>query len=185
LRPNTRLRSTSIRYLSRTSHNSPDINGSSVVAFHALQLTGSLMRNLTGYDYTLRGSGPMAWDPTDALVSRAPWDLTLGIVGFGRIGSELGRMAAAALFKLYSTTRISNRSISRLRGSSGCRRLKTAGSVGCSELERPRYRGDARDDWSPATRLLASLVCIFWFCNGSPLHNALSLVLSNAAGPRP
>ena len=82
-----------------TVHNVPDY-GSSVVAFHALQMAGSLMRNLTGYDHTLRGSGPMAWDPTDTLVSRAPWDLTLGIVGFGRIGSELGRMAAAALFKV-------------------------------------------------------------------------------------
>jgi D-3-phosphoglycerate dehydrogenase len=69
--------------------NSPDY-GVGEVATHALAMALALVRHLVFYDRDIRSSN---WHYTSAGVLRRPAELTLGILGLGRIGK---RMAAVS-----------------------------------------------------------------------------------------
>ena len=60
------------------------------VAVHALAMMLSLMRQLPRYDRHVRAGG---WDPLEGPRPSRPSELTLGIVGLGRIGSRLAAIA--------------------------------------------------------------------------------------------
>lgn len=76
--------------------NVPDTNNEEV-ATHALAMALSLTRNLTFYDRAVRTG---VWNALDAPVLRRPSLLTLGIVGLGRIGSTLARIAPRCFGKV-------------------------------------------------------------------------------------
>jgi phosphoglycerate dehydrogenase-like enzyme len=69
--------------------NSPDY-GVGEVATHALGLALSLIRHLALYDRDVRAG---RWHYTSAGTLRRPADLTLGIVGLGRIGKRMARIS--------------------------------------------------------------------------------------------
>jgi D-3-phosphoglycerate dehydrogenase len=60
------------------------------VAVHALAMMLALLRQLPRYDRHVRQGG---WDPLEGPRPARPSDLTLGIVGLGRIGTQLARLA--------------------------------------------------------------------------------------------
>ena len=60
------------------------------VAVHALAMMLSLLRQLPRYDRHVRAGG---WDPLEGPRPSRPSELTLGIVGLGRIGSRLAAIA--------------------------------------------------------------------------------------------
>ena len=69
--------------------NSPDY-GVGEVATHALAMALALVRQLKTYDTDVRSG---RWHYTSAGTLRRPGELTLGIVGLGRIGGRLARIA--------------------------------------------------------------------------------------------
>ena len=69
--------------------NSPDY-GASEVALHALAMMLSLLRHLPRYDADIRGG---VWDPRAAGVCRRLANLTVGVLGYGRIGSRFAYFA--------------------------------------------------------------------------------------------
>ena len=69
--------------------NSPDY-GSSEVALHALAMMLSLLRHLPRYDADIRAG---KWDPRAAGVCRRLANLTVGVLGYGRIGSRFAYFA--------------------------------------------------------------------------------------------
>jgi D-3-phosphoglycerate dehydrogenase len=62
------------------------------VAVHALSMALALVRRLPAYDRDVRES---RWLNPAAPLPRVPGDLTMGIVGMGRIGQALARMSQA------------------------------------------------------------------------------------------
>lgn len=69
--------------------NSPDY-GVGEVASHALALALSLVRHVAFYDRDVRAAN---WHYTSAGALRRPSELTLGILGFGRIGRRMAWLA--------------------------------------------------------------------------------------------
>jgi phosphoglycerate dehydrogenase-like enzyme len=69
--------------------NAPDY-GVGEVASHALALALSLVRHVAFYDRDVRASN---WHFTSAGTLRRPSELTLGILGFGRIGRRMAWLA--------------------------------------------------------------------------------------------
>jgi len=69
--------------------NSPDY-GVGEVASHALALALSLVRHVAFYDRDVRASN---WHFTSAGTLRRPSELTLGLLGFGRIGRRMAWIA--------------------------------------------------------------------------------------------
>jgi phosphoglycerate dehydrogenase-like enzyme len=69
--------------------NSPDY-GVGEVATHALGLALSLVRHIPWYDRDIRAQ---RWHYTSAGTLRRPAELTLGIVGLGRIGSRMAKIS--------------------------------------------------------------------------------------------
>ena len=69
--------------------NSPDY-GVGEVASHALALALSLVRHVAFYDRDVRAS---KWHYTSAGMLRRPSELSLGILGFGRIGRRMAWLA--------------------------------------------------------------------------------------------
>ncbi|KAF8310696.1 phosphoglycerate dehydrogenase [Clavulina sp. PMI_390] len=82
-----------------TVHNVPDY-GTYVVAFHALSLIMGLDRNLSLRNHMFCSSDVIPWDATTTIPARQADEGTLGIVGFGRIGSQLGKLAAGLGYKV-------------------------------------------------------------------------------------
>jgi len=68
--------------------NSPDY-GVNEVASHALAMTLGLVRHLPFYDRDVRASN---WHYTSAGTLRRPSDLTIGVLGFGRIGKRMAQL---------------------------------------------------------------------------------------------
>ena len=62
------------------------------VATHCLALALAAARQLPAFDALVRAGG---WTPDPGLVPERIGDQTFGLVGLGRIGTELGRMASA------------------------------------------------------------------------------------------
>ncbi|MBL8384693.1 MAG: C-terminal binding protein [Burkholderiales bacterium] len=69
--------------------NSPDY-GSSEVALHALSMALALARHLPRYDAAIRAG---AWDAHGTGATRRLADLTVGVLGYGRIGSRFAYFA--------------------------------------------------------------------------------------------
>jgi phosphoglycerate dehydrogenase-like enzyme len=69
--------------------NVPDIS-TEEVAVHALAMMLALLRQLPRYDRHVRDGG---WDPLEGPRPARPSELTLGIVGLGRIGVRLAALA--------------------------------------------------------------------------------------------
>ena len=69
--------------------NSPDY-GSSEVALHALSMALSLTRHLKQYDTAIRAG---TWDAHGTGATRRLADLTVGVLGYGRIGSRFAYFA--------------------------------------------------------------------------------------------
>jgi phosphoglycerate dehydrogenase-like enzyme len=69
--------------------NVPDIS-TEEVAVHALAMMLALLRQLPRYDRHVRDGG---WDPLEGPRPARPSELTLGIVGLGRIGARLAALA--------------------------------------------------------------------------------------------
>ena len=69
--------------------NSPDY-GSSEVALHALAMALSLLRHLPQYDAAIRAG---VWDAHASGGTRRLADLTVGVLGYGRIGSRFAYFA--------------------------------------------------------------------------------------------
>lgn len=69
--------------------NSPDY-GSSEVALHALAMALSLVRHLPQYDTAIRAG---TWDAHGTGVTRRLADMTVGVLGYGRIGSRFAYFA--------------------------------------------------------------------------------------------
>jgi D-3-phosphoglycerate dehydrogenase len=69
--------------------NSPDY-GVGEVATHALAMALSLIRHLPFYDRDVRAA---MWHYTSAGTLRRPGDLTLGILGMGRIGTRMAHIS--------------------------------------------------------------------------------------------
>ena len=69
--------------------NSPDY-GSSEVALHALALALSLVRHLPRYDADIRAG---VWDAHATGPTRRLADMTVGVLGYGRIGSRFAYFA--------------------------------------------------------------------------------------------
>jgi D-3-phosphoglycerate dehydrogenase len=69
--------------------NSPDY-GVGEVATHALAMALSLIRHLPFYDRDVRASN---WHYTSAGTLRRPGELTLGILGMGRIGTRMAHLS--------------------------------------------------------------------------------------------
>jgi phosphoglycerate dehydrogenase-like enzyme len=69
--------------------NSPDY-GVGEVATHALAMALSLIRHLPFYDRDVRASN---WHYTSAGTLRRPAELTLGILGMGRIGTRMAHLS--------------------------------------------------------------------------------------------
>jgi D-3-phosphoglycerate dehydrogenase len=69
--------------------NSPDY-GIGEVATHALALALSLVRGLPGYDREVRAG---RWSYLSAGVLRRPAELTLGLLGLGRIGKRMAHVS--------------------------------------------------------------------------------------------
>lgn len=69
--------------------NSPDY-GSSEVALHALSMALSLVRHLPQYDADIRAG---VWDAHATGATRRLADMTVGVLGYGRIGSRFAYFA--------------------------------------------------------------------------------------------
>jgi D-3-phosphoglycerate dehydrogenase len=69
--------------------NSPDY-GVGEVASHALAMALALVRHLPFYDRDVRGSN---WHYTSAGTLRRPASLTLGVLGYGRIGKRMAQLS--------------------------------------------------------------------------------------------
>jgi phosphoglycerate dehydrogenase-like enzyme len=78
--------------------NSPDY-GVGEVATHALGLALSLVRHIPFYDRDIR---QQRWHYTSAGTLRRPADLTLGIVGFGRIGKRMASISHATFARVLA-----------------------------------------------------------------------------------
>ncbi len=70
--------------------NSPDY-GVGEVATHALGMALSLVRHIPFYDRDIRANN---WHYTSAGKLRRPGDMTLGILGFGRIGKRMAHISS-------------------------------------------------------------------------------------------
>src|SRR6185312_12776440 len=78
--------------------NSPDY-GVGEVATHALGMALGLVRHLPFYDRDVRAG---RWHYTSAGTLRRPAELTLGIVGLGRIGKRLAQLAQPAFGRIVA-----------------------------------------------------------------------------------
>jgi phosphoglycerate dehydrogenase-like enzyme len=78
--------------------NSPDY-GVGEVATHALGMALSLIRHLPFYDRDVRAG---TWHYTSAGTLRRPGELTLGILGMGRIGTRMAHLAKNAFRRIIS-----------------------------------------------------------------------------------
>jgi D-3-phosphoglycerate dehydrogenase len=78
--------------------NSPDY-GVGEVATHALGMALSLIRHLPFYDRDVRAG---TWHYTSAGTLRRPGELTLGILGMGRIGTRMAHLSKNAFRRIIS-----------------------------------------------------------------------------------
>jgi phosphoglycerate dehydrogenase-like enzyme len=78
--------------------NSPDY-GVGEVATHALAMALSLVRHLPFYDRDVRAGN---WHYTSAGTLRRPGELTLGILGMGRIGTRMAHLSRNAFRRIVA-----------------------------------------------------------------------------------
>jgi D-3-phosphoglycerate dehydrogenase len=78
--------------------NSPDY-GVGEVATHALGMAIALVRHLPFYDRDVRAGN---WHYTSAGTLRRPGELTLGILGLGRIGKRMARISRAVFGRVIA-----------------------------------------------------------------------------------
>jgi glyoxylate reductase len=72
--------------------NTPDVLTDATAEF-AIALMLSLVRRITEGDTLMRAHRPWTWAPT-MMLGASPRGMVLGVVGFGRIGQEVARLAS-------------------------------------------------------------------------------------------
>lgn len=92
--------------------NTPDVLTAATAEF-ALALLLALVRRVAEGDRLVRARKPWSWEPTGMLGTGLAGK-TLGLVGLGRIGSEVGRLAEALGMRVVHTSRSSGMPLDEL-----------------------------------------------------------------------
>lgn len=92
--------------------NTPDVLTAATAEF-ALALLLALVRRVAEGDRLVRARQPWSWEPT-AMLGTGLAGKTLGLVGLGRIGSEVGRLAEALGMRVVHTSRSSGMPLDEL-----------------------------------------------------------------------